>query len=73
MLKSLHGDHYYVGITEDLQDRLKKHNAGAVVHTSKYLPWRIETVVAFRDKDKASSFEKYLKSQSGRAFAKKHF
>jgi hypothetical protein len=29
--------------------------------------------MAFRDKTKAVAFEKYLKSQSGRAFAKKHF
>jgi len=44
-----------------------------VPHTSKFLPWRIETAIAFRDKTKAAAFEKYLKSQSGRAFAGKHF
>ena len=65
--------HWYVGMTEDLSERLKVHNARKVPHTSKFAPWRIETVVAFRDKAKAVTFEKYLKSQSGRAFAKKHF
>ena len=34
---------------------------------------QIETAIAFRSKEKASAFEKYLKSHSGRAFAKKHF
>ncbi|MHC4983169.1 MAG: GIY-YIG nuclease family protein [Planctomycetota bacterium] len=68
-----HPEHYYVGMTEDLFERLKVHNAGKVSHTSKFLPWRIETAVAFRDKDKAFAFEKYLKTHSGRAFAKKHF
>lgn len=65
--------HYYVGMTENLQERLAAHNSGKVRHTSKFLPWRIQTAVAFRDKDKAAAFEKYLKTHSGRAFAKKHF
>jgi len=60
-------------MTEDLHKRIEVHNAGGVPHTSKFRPWRIETAVAFRDKAKAVALEKYLKSQSGRAFAKKHF
>ena len=64
-------DRYYVGMTADLRARLAKHNAGDVVHTSKYRPWMIKTYVAFADEAKAFSFEKYLKSASGRAFAKK--
>lgn len=73
MLQSIQQpDRWYVGMTEDLQNRLTLHNAGKVVHTSKFLPWRIETAVAFRNKTKAVAFEKYLKTQSGRAFAKKH-
>lgn len=67
------GTHRYVGCTEDLHARLQKHNSGAVPHTSKYRPWRIDTVVAFRDKNKAYAFESYLKSHSGRAFASRHF
>ena len=74
MLQSIaQPDSWYVGMTEDIQERLKTHNSGKVPHTSKFLPWRIETAVAFRDKAKAVAFEKYLKNQSGRAFAKKHF
>ncbi len=65
--------HWYVGLTEDVEKRLKAHNAGKSPYTSKFLPWQIETAVAFRDKTKAIAFEKYLKNQSGRAFAKKHF
>ena len=64
---------YYVGMTEDLDDRLKKHNAGQCKHTLKFTPWRIEIAIAFRLKDKATAFERYLKSHSGRAFAKRHF
>jgi putative endonuclease len=64
--------HHYVGITEDLRSRLQKHNAGEVPHTSKYAPWAIKTYIAFSDENQARAFEKYLKSASGRAFAKKH-
>ena len=63
---------FYTGQTEDLHERLKKHNAGEVPHTVKYKPWRIKTTVAFSDKSRAITFERYLKSASGRAFAKKH-
>lgn len=64
-------DRYYVGITGDLRARLSKHNAGEVPHTSKYMPWKVKTYVAFTDEKQAFAFERYLKSPSGRAFAKK--
>ncbi len=62
---------HYIGVTEDLRSRLRRHNAGEVSHTSKYAPWAIKTYVAFSDENQAFAFEKYLKSPSGRAFAKK--
>ena len=64
-------DRYYTGIAEDLRGRLAKHNAGEVPHTSKYKPWQIKTYLAFSDEKQAFAFERYLKSASGRAFAKK--
>jgi predicted GIY-YIG superfamily endonuclease len=60
-------------MTENLQERLRKHNAGEVPHTSRYRPWKISVAVAFVDQQKAVAFERYLKSHSGRAFAQKHF
>ena len=63
--------HFYVGLTDDLRDRLRRHNAGEVAHTSKFRPWRIKTAVAFTDRQRAGEFERYLKTASGRAFAKK--
>jgi predicted GIY-YIG superfamily endonuclease len=61
----------YVGVTSDLRQRLFDHNSGKSPHTSKYLPWKLVTYVAFSDKKKAEIFERYLKSGSGHAFAKK--
>jgi len=71
ILVSQEDEHFYVGVTDDLKARLKKHNAGEVPHTSKYRPWKLKTYIAFSDEQKAFAFEKYLKSHSGRAFAQK--
>jgi putative endonuclease len=72
ILESLDNEHFYVGITDDVIARVTKHNSGEVPHTSKYRPWRLKTYIAFRDEKQAFAFGKYLKSGSGRAFAKKH-
>lgn len=63
---------HYIGVTTDLKIRLAKHNCGAVSHTSKFVPWKIATAIAFTDQTKAAAFERYLKSGSGRAFARRH-
>ncbi|MDB4978387.1 MAG: Excinuclease subunit-like [Candidatus Peribacteria bacterium] len=68
----LNAHHWYVGMTTDLQRRLAEHNAGESIHTNKFKPWRIKSYLAFTDKEKAENFERYLKTQSGRAFAKKY-
>ncbi len=62
---------FHIGLTDDLKTRLRKHNAGEVPHTAKFKPWHIKTAIAFTDRKRASDFEKYLKSSSGRAFTKK--
>jgi len=64
-------DQHYVGVTSNLKQRLADHNAGRSPHTSKYVPWRLVTYIAFSDEKKAEIFERYLKSGSGHAFARK--
>ena len=64
--------HFYTGCTDDLRNRLVRHNSGRVPHTAKWNPWRIKTYIAFSDSKRAAEFERYLKSASGRAFLKKH-
>ncbi len=65
-------DEYYVGFTSDLKKRIKSHNNSEVPHTSKFIPWKILSYFAFDTKEKATTFEKYLKSGSGREFAKRY-
>ena len=62
----------YIGSTADLRKRLRDHNKGSGSrHTTKYLPWRVESFFAFTDRNEAEHFEVYLKSNSGRSFMRK--
>ena len=64
---------FYVGVTSDVSRRLEWHNEGRCPHTAKHKPWELVVAIEFRDQESALAFEKYLKSGSGRAFAKRHF
>lgn len=66
-------DTYYVGLTSNVAARLTAHNAGHCPHTAPRRPWRVHVVIEFSDEPTAQRFERYLKSGSGRAFAKRHF
>jgi predicted GIY-YIG superfamily endonuclease len=62
----------YVGVTSELSARLAEHNAGRVASTTRYRPWKIMVSIQFASEASAVRFERYLKSGSGRAFAKRH-
>ena len=66
-------DRYYTGITSDLGRRLAAHNEGISKHTANGRPWQVVVTIEFRDTTAAAAFEKYLKSGSGRTFARAHF
>lgn len=62
----------YTGCTENIEERLKRHNNGYVPATKDRRPVELVTYIVFNNKYKAFEFEKYLKSGSGRAFINKH-
>jgi putative endonuclease len=64
-------DRYYVGLTTNVKKRLAEHNSGKSIYTNKFRPWKLVSYTAFIDKFRAEKFEAYLKTSSGRAFAKK--
>ncbi len=66
-------DRFYIGSTSNLKRRISEHNSGKSIYTNKFLPWKIKTYIAFEGLDKATEFERFLKSGNGRIFAKKHF
>lgn len=64
---------HYVGLTANVTNRIVAHNAGQSVHTARNRPWSLVVSIEFRNERIARRFEHYLKSGSGRAFAKRHF
>ena len=64
---------HYVGITNDVSRRLAEHNRGTSFHTSRGGPWQLVVSIEFANSEGAAHFERYLKTGSGRAFAKRHF
>ena len=63
----------YIGHTSHIGRRLAQHNAGENRATVKNRPWKVKMFVAFETPELARRFERYLKSGSGHAFAKRHF
>lgn len=74
VIRSLnHPDRYYTGLTDNVERRLDVHNSGGSQYTASLRPWRLVAYTTFTNADSAASFEKYLKTGSGRAFSKRHF
>jgi predicted GIY-YIG superfamily endonuclease len=66
-------DHHYTGPMSDVPARLAAHNDARSLHTAKHGPWKLLVAMEFTDRDRAARFERYLKTGSGRAFARRHF
>lgn len=66
-----HPDRLYIGLTTDLDKRLKSHNADTSTYSKRYSPWELEASINLKDKMAAKDLEQYLKSGSGFAFLKK--
>ena len=66
-------DRRNIGTASDPRERLRWHNEGPEGYTRAYRPWVLAVSIEFSSEKEAVRFEKYLKSGSGRAFAKRHF
>ena len=71
ILRSERGQQY-IGLTDNIEERLMKHNQGAVPSTAKYKPWKVANFTAFPTRQQAALYEKYLKSGSGTMFRYRH-
>jgi putative endonuclease len=70
-LKSTKYNRIYVGLTKDLNKRIKEHNSGETKSTSFYRPWALFYSEKLDTRTKARAQEKELKSGSGREFLRK--
>jgi putative endonuclease len=53
---------YYFGQTNNLDDRLKRHNAGSEKYTSKKTPWKLFWYTKVSTRAEAMKLEKKLKN-----------
>ncbi len=71
ILQSLKDARYYVGQTEDMEARLKRHNLGEVHATKSRLPWRVVYTEDFPTRSEAFRREMEIKRyKSGILFKK---
>lgn len=61
----------YIGITKNVEKRLKEHNSRLSTYSKSFAPWELETYIVFNNRLLAERFEKHLKGGSGHAFLKK--
>jgi len=65
ILKSQKTGRYYVGITADLGDRLRRHNSGQNISTRPGRPWQLVYIEKYPDRGSAWAREKQLKRYKG--------
>ncbi len=68
VLRSDKEDYVYVGMTGNLERRIKQHNSGKVVSTKHYKPFKIIYSEDCPDGTTARAREKYLKSSAGKNY-----
>ncbi|MFN3795191.1 MAG: GIY-YIG nuclease family protein [Chitinophagaceae bacterium] len=64
ILYSASADRYYIGQTADIEDRIKRHNAGSEKATAPYTPWQLIWTTQKATRAEAMQLEKKLKNLS---------
>ncbi len=59
---------YYVGHTNDLADRIRRHNEGRTAATRGRGPWRLVYQAEFATREAAVARERAIKSRKSRAY-----
>ena len=68
ILYSISLNKYYTGSTANIEERIKRHNAGATSSTKSGRPWKIVFSREFKLKSDALKFESYIKKMKSRQF-----
>jgi len=66
LLKSLVNNKYYIGYTNDINLRLRKHNNGDVRSTRKFRPWKLLGFVVYEKLNEARWREHELKNHGSK-------
>ena len=69
-ISSIRRNYIYVGLTSNLEERIRRHNNGYERTTKAYLPFRLIYSEKLNSRSEARVREKYLKSGIGKEFLK---
>lgn len=71
VLKSVSGNHLYVGCTKNIKRRLTGHNRQENFSTASFAPWIVVYYEAYLEREDAERREKYLKTSQGSRLLKR--
>jgi len=67
ILRSRQNDSYYIGQTQNVQERLIYHNSGRSNYTGKYRPWELIAYKEFATRSEAMKEERKMKNLKSRS------
>ena len=70
IIESLKHGTYYVGSTQNLTERLERHNQGRSTYTKGKRPWKLLYSEEHPDRSSASIREKEIKSRKSKSYIK---
>jgi putative endonuclease len=62
IIESTESKRYYIGQTNNLEGRLKRHNQGRNLSTKAYIPWQLKWWKEYESRSEAIIIEKKLKN-----------
>jgi len=65
ILQSSKEKHFYIGVTKEPMERLKRHNQGSSLSTAPYRPWKTIYFETYINKEEAYKREYHLKRPAG--------
>ena len=70
VLRSTVNQNLYIGLTNNLERRIKEHNTGKNRSTKAYFPYNLLFSETFKTRPEARKREKFLKTGKGRDYIK---
>ena len=71
IVSEVNGLRFYVGLTGNVEERIKQHNSGRTRSTKGFVPWELFYAEVFKTRQEAREREKYLKSGSSKESIKR--
>ena len=73
VLISRKNNDFYIGSTENLEERISSHNTGKVRSTRPYRPWELLEYEVFDSRSEAVQRERFLKSHQQKEILKRRY